>query len=58
MLCSALGLFTLAVLTSTASATTHDDALPSYHYGAPIHVECMNRSSYAGHITPPGPKLD
>lgn len=19
--------------------------LPSYHYGAPIHVECMNRSS-------------
>lgn len=22
-------------------------ALPSYHYGAPIRVECMNRNLYA-----------
>lgn len=34
----------LSVLTAVVSAI-HDDALPSYHYGAPIHVECMNRSS-------------
>lgn len=26
-------------------AATPEDGLPSYHYGAPIHVECMNRSS-------------
>ncbi|PHH73021.1 hypothetical protein CDD83_4825 [Cordyceps sp. RAO-2017] len=26
----------------------HADGLPSYHYGAPIHVECMNRSSETG----------
>ncbi|KXH27425.1 hypothetical protein CSAL01_06786 [Colletotrichum salicis] len=25
-----------------------EDGLPSYHYGAPIHVECMNRSSETG----------
>lgn len=23
----------------------HLDGLPSYHYGAPIQVECMNRRS-------------
>jgi hypothetical protein len=29
-------------LTSFAAANL---PLPSYHYGAPIHVECMNRSA-------------
>ena len=46
MIRSALGLFTLAVLTGVVAAS-HEDALPSYHYGAPIPIECMNRSSYA-----------
>jgi hypothetical protein len=46
MIRSALGVFTLAVLTGAAAAS-HEDALPSYHYGAPIPIECMNRSSYA-----------
>lgn len=27
------------------AAANPEDGLPSYHYGAPIHVECMNRSS-------------
>lgn len=27
-----------------------ESALPSYHYGAPIAVECMNRSSF---VNPP-----
>ncbi|KAF4123047.1 hypothetical protein GMORB2_6595 [Geosmithia morbida] len=31
-----------------ANAATHMDALPSYHYGAPIKVECMKRSSETG----------
>lgn len=29
----------------SANSIYFDDELPSYHYGAPIHVECMNRSS-------------
>lgn len=29
-----------------SSQALSDETLPSYHYGAPIHVECMNRSSY------------
>lgn len=28
-----------------AWGASHEHALPSYHYGAPIRVECMNRSS-------------
>jgi hypothetical protein len=36
-----LGLSALAGFASAA----HEDGLPSYQYGAPIHVECMNRSS-------------
>ncbi|KAK4184249.1 hypothetical protein QBC35DRAFT_61185 [Podospora australis] len=32
----------------------HEHALPSYHYGAPIRVECMNRSSETGeHVSLP-----
>ncbi len=34
-----------ATLVATALAAGHENALPSYHYGAPIRVECMNRSS-------------
>lgn len=37
-----LGVFGLA----TTVVAVHEDALPSYHYGAPIQIECMNRSSY------------
>lgn len=50
MIRSALGLFTLAVLAGAVSSS-HEDALPSYHYGAPIPIECMNRSSYAPPIS-------
>ncbi|CAM1503115.1 Fc.00g078910.m01.CDS01 [Cosmosporella sp. VM-42] len=42
-----LALFVLGALTPLVSAI-HEDALPSYHYSAPIHVECMNRSSETG----------
>ena len=35
----------LGALATLGAAAVHPDALPSYHYGAPIHVECMNRSS-------------
>jgi len=31
--------------TATASSAASQISLPSYHYGAPIAVECMNRSS-------------
>ncbi|RCI09594.1 hypothetical protein L249_4023 [Ophiocordyceps polyrhachis-furcata BCC 54312] len=31
-----------------ASGEDHLDGLPSYHYGATMHVECMNRSSETG----------
>ncbi|KAL3290805.1 SSCRP protein [Colletotrichum asianum] len=41
LLGAALGLSRLA-------AANPEDGLPSYHYGAPIHVECMNRSSETG----------
>jgi hypothetical protein len=34
-----------ASFAATALAAGHENALPSYHYGAPIRVECMNRSS-------------
>lgn len=42
-----LGLL-LALLPSAvaaASSASSQISLPSYHYGAPIGVECMNRSS-------------
>jgi len=35
----------LATVASAAASHAHEDGLPSYHYGAPLHVECMNRSS-------------
>ncbi|KAF3359940.1 Zinc import ATP-binding protein ZnuC [Verticillium dahliae VDG1] len=35
-------------LIQLAAAVGIDDSLPSYHYGAPIQVECMNRSSDTG----------
>ncbi|KAK4445474.1 hypothetical protein QBC34DRAFT_358259 [Podospora aff. communis PSN243] len=45
-----LQLLILAALTLVAAETV----LPSYHYGAPIRVECMNRSSETGeHIESP-----
>lgn len=46
-----------AVPAAANKAADHDavesaleSALPSYHYGAPIAVECMNRSSF---VNPP-----
>jgi hypothetical protein len=41
-------LLALGALVGGAVSTTHPDGLPSYHYGAPINVECMNRSSETG----------
>lgn len=38
-------LLLLLVATSFAFVGAHENVLPSYHYGAPIAVECMNRSS-------------
>ncbi|KAK3293811.1 uncharacterized protein B0H64DRAFT_374680 [Chaetomium fimeti] len=38
----------LAATAMAASSPSHESALPSYHYGAPIRVECMNRSSETG----------
>ncbi|KAM0284658.1 hypothetical protein ACHAQH_001811 [Verticillium albo-atrum] len=35
-------------LIQLAAAVGVDDSLPSYRYGAPIQVECMNRSSDTG----------
>lgn len=32
------------VYIATASNSLKEGILPSYHYGAPIAVECMNRS--------------
>ncbi|KAL2148625.1 hypothetical protein VTH82DRAFT_2179 [Thermothelomyces myriococcoides] len=45
-----LVLLITASLVARAFAATkgHELALPSYHYGAPIRVECMNRSSETG----------
>lgn len=43
-----LGLLLTSLLlggTATASSAADQISLPSYHYGAPIAVECMNRSS-------------
>ncbi|GAB1316778.1 Autophagy-related protein 27 [Madurella fahalii] len=37
-----------ASLMAQALAAGHENSLPSYHYGAPIRVECMNRSSETG----------
>lgn len=41
-----LGVLSSLLLAPIATANTniHDGALPSYHFGAPITVECMNRS--------------
>ncbi|KAJ1332998.1 hypothetical protein MN608_02988 [Microdochium nivale] len=50
-LCSAL-LLSIPQLATASSATTKDEILPSYHYGASIGVECMNRSIETGeHIS-------
>ncbi len=38
-------LLVAASLMAPVLAAAHENALPSYHYGAPIGVECMNRSS-------------
>ena len=41
-----LGLVFLLVISSFSRlVAANQAALPSYHYGAPISVECMNRSS-------------
>ncbi|KKO97873.1 hypothetical protein THAR02_10029 [Trichoderma harzianum] len=41
-----------------AANANHPGTLPSYHYGAPIHVECMNRSSDTGeHVELPNHQL-
>ncbi len=37
----------LVAFLATSVCAKFDNTLPSYHYGAPIKVECMNRSSYA-----------
>lgn len=41
----ALALLVLLVSGSRAADVFFEEDLPSYHYGAPIPVECMNRSS-------------
>ncbi|KAK5657617.1 hypothetical protein OQA88_2689 [Cercophora sp. LCS_1] len=38
----------LLVAAAFALVGAHENVLPSYHYGAPIAVECMNRSSETG----------
>jgi hypothetical protein len=38
----------LVALFANIVSAAHDDGLPSYHYGAPIPVECMRRSSETG----------
>ncbi|GAP84730.1 hypothetical protein SAMD00023353_0800330 [Rosellinia necatrix] len=45
-----LGVATFSCLSSFAAAKTNveENLLPSYHYGAPIPVECMNRSIETG----------
>jgi hypothetical protein len=44
-----LGLLLVLLLAAVVARVGASDAaqlsLPSYHYGAPIAVECMNRSS-------------
>lgn len=44
MIASFTWAFALGAL-SPLVAAVHEDALPSYHYGALIPVECMRRSS-------------
>lgn len=41
----ALSLLLLGAALCQSLVRAHEAALPSYHYGAPIRVECMNRSS-------------
>jgi len=41
----ALAAHFVAVLLFALPVATNELNLPSYHYGAPIRVECMNRSS-------------
>lgn len=41
---------------ATSVLAVHEDALPSYHYGAPITVECMNRSSFVLRVCSPLPQ--
>ncbi|OLN97432.1 hypothetical protein CCHL11_00968 [Colletotrichum chlorophyti] len=38
----------LALCLAQLVVANREDGLPSYHYNAPIHVECMNRSSETG----------
>lgn len=38
-------LLAFALCLAQLVAARPEDGLPSYHFGAPIHVECMNRSS-------------
>ncbi|KAL1842109.1 hypothetical protein VTJ49DRAFT_5988 [Mycothermus thermophilus] len=46
---AALRLFAvMATLLVATVLAAHENELPSYHYGAPIPVECMNRSSETG----------
>ncbi|PHH69896.1 hypothetical protein CDD82_7459 [Ophiocordyceps australis] len=42
------GAFWVGIVGASGSGSEHLDGLPSYHYGAPIPVECMNRSSETG----------
>ncbi|PNY28786.1 Uncharacterized protein TCAP_01289, partial [Tolypocladium capitatum] len=42
------GALSTGVAAANPSSAEHLDGLPSYHFGAPIHVECMNRSSETG----------
>lgn len=49
---AALASFIVAGTAVVQAQAQNDDALPSYLYGDPIHVECMNRSSYVSSIPP------
>ncbi|KAL7627230.1 hypothetical protein AAE478_001419 [Parahypoxylon ruwenzoriense] len=46
--CLILGALLLVVRHAMASTSLQKSILPSYHYGAPIAVECMNRSVETG----------
>ncbi|KAL0471316.1 hypothetical protein QR685DRAFT_595763 [Neurospora intermedia] len=49
---------TTSLATHVAAAEIAPHELPSYHYGAPIRVECMNRSSETGeHIETPAHEI-
>lgn len=43
-----LGALPVLVRVATANNSLKEGILPSYHYGAPIAVECMNRSTETG----------